>query len=106
MDEIKSSATNLEKRKPSSQSTASKLSQKGGYDSILFIQRIASTDSVYQPTQKEAKIVGQYLLGNVIGEGKRKETNQPGSYGKVKEAFISETLARVAVKIMKKRRLQ
>jgi serine/threonine-protein kinase 11 len=67
------------------------------YDSTFFIQRMESTDVMNESKNKPPKIVAQYVLGDVIGEG---------SYGKVREAFDSETLQRVAMKIMKKKRLK
>ncbi|RKP18147.1 kinase-like protein [Rozella allomycis CSF55] len=67
------------------------------YDSTFFIQKMDSADILYLPQQKEAKMVGQYLLGDAIGEG---------SYGKVKEGFDSDTLQRVAIKIMKTKKLR
>lgn len=41
--------------------------------------------------------VGRYIMGDVLGEG---------SYGKVKEGIHSENLTRVAIKILKKRKLK
>ncbi|XP_059847123.1 serine/threonine-protein kinase STK11 isoform X2 [Mobula hypostoma] len=62
-----------------------------------FIHRIDSTDVIYQPRKKRAKIIGKYLMGDLLGEG---------SYGKVKEMLDSETLCRRAVKILKKKKLR
>ena len=61
-----------------------------------FIQ-YTSAEILYQPKQKVAKTVGRYLIGETLGEG---------SYGKVKEGFCTETLRRVAIKIMKPSRLK
>ncbi|XP_056149054.1 serine/threonine-protein kinase STK11 [Lampris incognitus] len=62
-----------------------------------FIHRIDSTEVIYQPRRKRAKLIGKYLMGDLLGEG---------SYGKVKEMLDSETLCRRAVKILKKRKLR
>lgn len=62
-----------------------------------FIHRIDSTDVIYQPRRKRAKLIGKYLMGDLLGEG---------SYGKVKEMLDSETLCRRAVKILKKKKLR
>ncbi|XP_038066594.1 serine/threonine-protein kinase STK11-like [Patiria miniata] len=59
--------------------------------------RVDSADIIYQPRKKKAKMVGKYLFGDVLGEG---------SYGKVKEVLDSETLRRLAVKILKKKKLR
>lgn len=66
-------------------------------DQALFIHRVDSKDIVYQPRRRRAKLVGKYLMGDVLGEG---------SYGKVKEVLDTETLFRRAVKIMKKKKLR
>eukprot|EP00127_Corallochytrium_limacisporum_P004678 Clim_evm32s172 gene=Clim_evmTU32s172 len=63
----------------------------------LFFQRINSSQILYQPKKKTPKLVGKYLLGDMLGEG---------SYGKVKEAIDSDTLDRLAIKILKKRKLR
>ncbi|KAK2103505.1 Serine/threonine-protein kinase stk11 [Saguinus oedipus] len=62
-----------------------------------FIHRIDSTEVIYQPRRKQAKLIGKYLMGDLLGEG---------SYGKVKEVLDSETLCRRAVKILKKKKLR
>ncbi|KAM3876121.1 serine/threonine-protein kinase STK11-like [Diretmus argenteus] len=66
-----------------------------GMDS--FIHRIDSAEVIYQPRRKRAKLIGKYLMGDLLGEG---------SYGKVKEMLDSETLCRRAVKILKKKKLR
>ncbi|KAI1722295.1 protein kinase domain-containing protein [Ditylenchus destructor] len=48
-------------------------------------------------TEKPPKFIGDYLFGNVIGEG---------SYSKVKEILHTKTLERRAVKIIKDKRLR
>uniref|UniRef100_A0A4W4HLQ8 Serine/threonine-protein kinase STK11 n=1 Tax=Electrophorus electricus TaxID=8005 RepID=A0A4W4HLQ8_ELEEL len=63
----------------------------------IFIHRIDSTEVIYQPRRKRAKLIGKYLMGDLLGEG---------SYGKVKEMLDSETLCRRAVKILKKKKLR
>ena len=64
---------------------------------LPFFHRVDSTDIVYQPRRRRAKLIGRYLMGDVLGEG---------SYGKVKEAIDTETLQRRAVKILKKKKLR
>lgn len=66
-------------------------------DELPFFHRVDSTEIVYQPRQRRAKLIGKYLIGDVLGEG---------SYGKVKEALDTENLCRRAVKILKKRKLR
>eukprot|EP01137_Pigoraptor_chileana_P032415 Opistho-2@21750 len=63
----------------------------------LFFQRMNSSQILYVPKRKIPKLVGSYILGDVLGEG---------SYGKVKEAIDCSSLVRVAVKIMKKKKLR
>lgn len=62
----------------------------------FFFNRVDSKDIIYESKQKSCKIIGKYVMGDVLGEG---------SYGKVKEVMDSETLCRRAVKILKKRKL-
>lgn len=69
----------------------------GGDDPNIFFHRVDSEDIVYQPRRKRAKLVGKYLMGDVLGEG---------SYGKVKEMLNCENLQRCAVKILKRRKLR
>ncbi|KAL7748592.1 hypothetical protein RI367_006003 [Sorochytrium milnesiophthora] len=67
------------------------------FSSINFIQKMDSKDVVWMSEQKEPKFIGPYLMGEVIGKG---------AFGKVKEALCSETLARVAIKILQHKRLR
>ena len=64
---------------------------------IIAIQRVDSKDVIFDNRQKKAKILGKYIMGDVLGEG---------SYAKVKEAIDQETLCRRAIKIMKKKKLR
>jgi serine/threonine-protein kinase 11 len=66
-------------------------------EQALFIHRVDSKDIVYQPRRRRAKLIGKYLMGDMLGEG---------SYGKVKEMLDTETLFRRAVKIMKRKKLR
>lgn len=66
-------------------------------DWISVFQRVESDQVIYQARKKRAKMVGQYLMGELLGEG---------AYGKVKEVLDSDTLCRLAVKILKKRKLR
>lgn len=63
----------------------------------FFFHRVDSTDIVYRPYRKRAKLIGKYIMGDALGEG---------SYGKVKECLDCETLCRRAVKILKKKKLR
>ncbi|XP_005095046.1 serine/threonine-protein kinase STK11 [Aplysia californica] len=66
-------------------------------DGDLIIHRVDSDQVVYRPHRNKVKLIGKYLMGDVLGEG---------SYGKVKELLDTETLCRRAVKILKKRKLR
>ena len=66
-------------------------------DMSLIIHRVESDQVVYRPYKKKVKLIGKYLMGDVLGEG---------SYGKVKEILDTENLCRRAVKILKKRKLR
>lgn len=78
-------------------STVDEISFLNGDDDILpRITRIDSSEVVYR-AHRRAKLVGKYLMGDILGEG---------SYGKVKEALDTETLQRRAIKIIKKRKLR
>jgi len=63
----------------------------------IFFHRVASDQIVYRTRRKRAKLVGKYLMGDMLGEG---------SYGKVKECLDTDTLCRRAVKILKKKKLR
>lgn len=66
-------------------------------DGPLVFHRVNSKEIIYQTRKKKAKLIGKYVMGDVLGEG---------SYGKVKEMLDSETLCRRAVKILKKKKLR
>ena len=66
-------------------------------DESLFFHKVNSDDVIYGPYRKRAKLLGNYLMGDTLGEG---------SYGKVKECLDCETLCRRAVKILKKKKLR
>ncbi|XP_013188999.1 serine/threonine-protein kinase stk11 [Amyelois transitella] len=63
----------------------------------LFFHRVDSADIIYRSKKQKCKMVGKYVMGDMLGEG---------SYGKVKEMLDSESLCRRAVKILKKRKLR
>ena len=65
--------------------------------SSLIFRHVDSQQVLYHTHFKQPKFVGKYLIGDVLGEG---------SYGKVKECLDSETLARRAIKILKKKKLR
>lgn len=58
----------------------------------LFFNRVSSDEIIYQKKKTKFKMIGKYVMGDVLGEG---------SYGKVKEALDSDTLNRRAVKVSK-----
>ncbi|KAL1498305.1 hypothetical protein ABEB36_009122 [Hypothenemus hampei] len=62
-----------------------------------FFHRVDSDQIIYQTKKKQLKLIGKYVMGDLLGEG---------SYGKVKEMLDSETLCRRAVKIFKERKLR
>ncbi|VEN50335.1 unnamed protein product [Callosobruchus maculatus] len=62
-----------------------------------FFHRVDSDQIIYQSKKRRLKLVGKYVMGDLLGEG---------SYGKVKEMLDSETLCRRAVKILKQRKLR
>nr|CAD7456821.1 unnamed protein product [Timema tahoe] len=66
-------------------------------DVNTFFHRVDSDQIIYQTKKKRSKMIGKYVMGDLLGEG---------SYGKVKEMLDSETLCRRAVKILKKRKLR
>ncbi|XP_018576029.1 serine/threonine-protein kinase STK11 isoform X2 [Anoplophora glabripennis] len=62
-----------------------------------FFHRVDSNQIIYQSKKRKLKLVGKYVMGDLLGEG---------SYGKVKEMLDSETLCRRAVKILKQKKLR
>lgn len=66
-------------------------------DSTNFIHQIDSQEVVWKSEGPTPKFIGPFLLGDVIGKG---------SFGKVKEGLCSQTLQRVAVKIISKKRIR
>lgn len=62
-----------------------------------FFHRVDSDQIIYQSKKRKLKLVGKYVMGDLLGEG---------AYGKVKEMLDSETLCRRAVKILKERKLR
>jgi len=64
---------------------------------LMAVQRVNSQDIVYDNRAQKVKILGKYIMGDVLGEG---------SYAKVKEAIDKENLCRRAVKIMKRKKLR
>lgn len=63
----------------------------------LGFHRVNSDQIIYQAKKKRCKMIGKYVMGDLLGEG---------SYAKVKEMMDTETLCRRAVKILKKRKLK
>ncbi|XP_012255968.1 serine/threonine-protein kinase STK11 isoform X1 [Athalia rosae] len=66
-------------------------------DINMFFHRVNSDQIIYEEKKKTCKLIGKYVMGDLLGEG---------SYGKVKEMLDSETLCRRAVKILKKKKLR
>ncbi|GLH06674.1 hypothetical protein R5R35_011899 [Gryllus longicercus] len=66
-------------------------------DVNMFFHRVDSDQIIYQTKKKRCKMIGKYVMGDLLGEG---------AYGKVKEVLDSETLCRRAVKILKTRKLR
>lgn len=66
-------------------------------DTDLGFHRVNSDQIIYQTKKKKCKMIGKYVMGDLLGEG---------SYAKVKEMLDSETLCRRAVKILKKKKLR
>ncbi|KAI8825103.1 kinase-like domain-containing protein [Fimicolochytrium jonesii] len=62
-----------------------------------FIHKIDSSEVVWRQEATKAKLIDRYLLGEQIGKG---------AFGKVKEGLCSETLQRVAIKVINKKRLR
>ncbi|XP_030750317.1 serine/threonine-protein kinase STK11 isoform X2 [Sitophilus oryzae] len=62
-----------------------------------FFHRVDSDQIIYQTKKKRLKLIGKYVMGDLLGEG---------AYGKVKEMLDSETLCRRAVKIFKEKKLR
>ncbi|XP_054722116.1 serine/threonine-protein kinase STK11-like isoform X2 [Uloborus diversus] len=63
---------------------------------VTFYQ-FDSTEIRCTTPKKKAKMIGKYIMGDLLGEG---------SYGKVKELLDSVSLCRRAVKILKKKKLR
>ena len=64
---------------------------------LIAIERVDSRDVVFDNRPKKTKILGKYVMGDVLGEG---------SYAKVKESIDQDTLCRRAIKIMKRKKLR
>lgn len=62
-----------------------------------LLNSLGPNEVVYRAQKKPCKMVGKYVMGDLLGEG---------SYGKVKEVLDSETLVRRAAKILKKKKLK
>jgi hypothetical protein len=73
------------------------LSNQQRHTGSNFILKLDSADMIYTTPQIKVKIVGPYVFGDKIGKG---------AFGKVKEGLCSETLQRVAIKILNKKRLR
>ncbi|KAI8925460.1 kinase-like domain-containing protein [Entophlyctis helioformis] len=67
------------------------------HSSSNFIQKIDSSEVVWESRPMPLKMIGTFLLGDKIGKG---------AFGKVKEGVSIETLQRVAIKIIGRKRLR
>lgn len=72
-------------------------SNQDDLSNLIAIERVDSRDVVFDNRPKKTKILGKYVMGDVLGEG---------SYAKVKESIDQETLCRRAIKIMKRKKLR
>lgn len=70
-------------------------SQNIGVGSLNFINRIDSSEIATSCKTKKIKTIGRFLIGDQVGKG---------AFGKVKEGVCTETLLRVAVKVISKKR--
>ena len=70
---------------------------KDDLSNLIAIERVDSRDVVFDNRPKKIKILGKYVMGDVLGEG---------SYAKVKECIDQESLCRRAIKIMKRKKLR
>lgn len=70
-------------------------SQNIGAGSLNFINRIESSEITTSCATKKIKTIGRFLIGDQVGKG---------AFGKVKEGVCTETLVRVAVKVISKKR--
>ena len=87
----------IDESKPSELDIDPKTFEDAEDQDIMFFHRVDSSEIIYQAPKKRCKMIGKYVMGDVLGEG---------SYGKVKELLDSETLCRRAVKILKKKKLR
>ena len=67
------------------------------HDSVNFICQMESADLIYEQQALRIKYLGPHLIGGQIGKG---------AFGKVKEGICTESLQRVAVKVMAKKRVK
>jgi hypothetical protein len=72
------------------------LKQSQRHDSTNFIHVLESAEEIGKKALS-LKVIGTFLLGDKIGKG---------AFGKVKEGLCTETLQRVAVKILSKQRVK
>jgi hypothetical protein len=67
------------------------------HSSSQYIQKINSDELIWQVKTTEMKMLGPYLMGGRIGKG---------AFGKVKEGLCTDSLQRIAVKIIGKKRVK
>ncbi|KAJ3260002.1 Serine/threonine-protein kinase stk11 [Boothiomyces macroporosus] len=67
------------------------------HSSCNFIQKIDSNEIVWETKQTQIKMLGPHLVGGKIGKG---------AFGKVKEGICADSLQRIAIKILAKKRVK
>jgi hypothetical protein len=67
------------------------------HSSSQYIQKINSDELLWEVKATEMKMLGPYLMGGRIGKG---------AFGKVKEGLCTDSLQRIAVKIIGKKRVK
>ncbi|KAJ3273911.1 Serine/threonine-protein kinase stk11 [Terramyces sp. JEL0728] len=67
------------------------------HSSCNFIQKIDSNEIVWETKQTQIKMLGPHLVGGKIGKG---------AFGKVKEGLCADSLQRIAIKILPKKRVK
>jgi hypothetical protein len=82
---------------PIHQEYAEYLMLQNRHSSSNYIQQINSEEIIWESKQSIVKMLGPHLLGGRIGKG---------AFGKVKEGICSDTLQRIAIKIVAKKRVK
>lgn len=67
------------------------------HSSSNYIHKVNSEELIWETKQLSVKMLGPYLMGGRIGKG---------AFGKVKEGICTDSLQRIAVKILAKKRVK